>query len=245
MAIPRRKDCFYVVHNVNPKIKEYFRGFDLMNYGVLTRTTKLSGWTEIQPNVFHHPQPWESYSAVQFYWGTDLLPHEIEANKPKNRVFFGESNRVINYVGTIGGEYDTNTRPFGQACWESGILFRTVGGYGNTGPVTLEENVRLVRESYMAPAIVTPSQMKSGYIPCRIFKNISYGQMGVTNSPYVNAFFGNELICDSDSYNLFHAAKASLPHIHLSTLYTLMDEIARNHTYLNRIDALIAGAQRA
>lgn len=241
--IPRHTDAFYAIHNVNPAIKQWFSGHKLMSYGVLNTTTDLKGYEEVAPEIFFTPQPWEPYTTVQFRWGTDLLPHEIEANKP-SRVFNAES-KVINYVGSKCGEYDTYQKPFGQVCWENGILFRHIGGYG-TGvtPVSVEENVRLIKQSYMAPTLAIPSQMVSGYAPCRIFKNISYGQFGVTNSHYVNELFGNRLICNPDPRQLFFDAKERLSSMPLSELHSLMDEVAQKHTYLNKIEGMLEAAKR-
>ena len=59
--------------------------------------------------------------------------------------------------------------------------------------MTIEENVKLIQESILAPAIQTDWQVENGYIPCRIFKNISYGKMGVTNNPTVNKLFNDKI----------------------------------------------------
>jgi len=108
----------------------------------------------------------------------------------------------------------------------------------------VEENVRLIQESYIAPAINIPYQTEVGYIPCRIFKNISYGQFGVTNSSAVYDFFKGRVIYNSDPYRLFYDARERLPEVPLSLLHSLMDEVAKKHTYLNKIDALMKSARR-
>jgi hypothetical protein len=126
---------------------------------------------------------------------------------------------------------------FANACFDNGINFSQV-----QGGVSIEDNVRLIRESYMAPAIVG-SGHPVGYLPCRIFKNISYGQFGVTNSSYVNDLFEGRLVYNSDTYGLFLDARERLAKTPLSELHSLMDYVAKNHTYINRIDTLIHGAR--
>ncbi len=46
-------------------------------------------------------------------------------------------------------------------------------------------------------------QKNIGYIPCRILKNISYGHMGITNSPRVYELFENKVVYHPDCYQLF------------------------------------------
>ena len=101
-GMPRRKDGFYAVHNVEKKAKEYLSGFSLLNYGLYVDSMNVDGWVKLGEDLFFHRQEWDSYSSVVFRWGTDLLPHEIEANKP-TRVFQSES-LMCNFVGTAIAE---------------------------------------------------------------------------------------------------------------------------------------------
>jgi hypothetical protein len=94
----------------------------------------------------------------------------------------------------------------------------------------------------MAPAICTPWQVGAGFIPCRVFKNISYGQYPVTNSQAVKDFLGSA-IHNTDSRHLFFDAQRYLKHVPLQELHALMDEVAQHHTYLNKVDALVQAAR--
>jgi hypothetical protein len=232
-GMPKREDCFYAIHNVESQAIEYLRGFQMMNYGLYISTATLdpAGWMELAPETFlslqlHHP-----YSAVIFRWGTDLLPHEIEANKPST--LFRSESKIINYIGCSAPEWSNAIGPFKRAAEENGIKFNHLSG------VSIEENVRLIRESYMAPAICPPWQATVGYVPCRLFKNISYGQYGVTNSRWANELFGGKLIYNPDARELFYQGRRELPNVPLADLHSLMDEVAAKHTYLNKIDAML------
>ena len=246
-GMPKRADCFYAIHNIDAavgvELSEYFGKVPILNYGMFFSITKVEKHeTELAQDTFLLKQPWEPYSSVIFRWGTDLLPHEIMANKPTK--LFREDSQQITYIGSRGGEYDEGLDQFRQACNESGIKFSLIGGHNNSDEdVSVEENVRLIKESYMAPTICPHWQRVHGYVPCRIFKNISYGQFGVTNSAFVNQVFNNKLIYNPDAYQLFRDAKNQLPERSLEQLHTLMDEVAEKHTYLNKIDALLAGAR--
>jgi len=235
--MPKRKDCFYVCHNTDEMVKEFFGdigAYDFMNYGVYTLTTNVDNDIKVGHDIYLSLQPHEKYTSTVLYWGTDLLPHEIEANKPLAKVFNQES-RELNFVGTI---YNNVHGPFKRACLENGINFNALGGYSGGAAVSVEENAWLVRASYMAPAIGDVYHNKVQYFPCRTAKNISYGTFPMTNNIASKKIFP-ELIFNEDTYQLFHDAKAQLPQIKLETLHKLMDEVARNHTYLTKIEGLL------
>ena len=97
----------------------------------------------------------------------------------------------------------------------------------------------------MAPAIQGAWQCVNGYIPCRIFKNISYGQWGITNNRVVYDLFKGKVIYNSDTYQLFYDAKHYIDNAPISELYELMDFVKNNHTYINRIETLLNFMEKA
>jgi hypothetical protein len=241
-GLPKRKDCFYAIHNIDETTKAFFediRQYSVMNYGLYTSTTNLSkDDIEVGFETYLSLQQHEAYTSMILRWGTDLFPHEIEANKPTQ--VFNQGSREINFVGTI---YHNVHDPFSKACEENGIKFNGIGGFTGTAPVSIQENARLVRASYMAPAIGDAYHSKVGYIPCRTYKNISYGCLPLTNNRYAQESFKDRLIYNDDTYRLFYDARVRLPQIELGMLHQLMDEVAANHTYLTKIDSLLHAVQ--
>jgi hypothetical protein len=231
-GLPRRQDCWYVIHNgFDPPCRSYLDGLNMLAFGVHISTNSYYNCIEIQPEVYFGPM----MQALSFRWGTDLLPPEIEANKPA--VAFNSTSRVVNYVGTIDPSNRGAIDGFRRACNENGISFQPYGvTSGNV--VSVEDNVRLIKESYMAPTIQRNDQLGIGYVACRLFKNISYGQFGITHSSYSNQLFGGKLVYDSDPYQLFYKAKERLQSMHVSELHSLMDEVAAKHTYVSKIKAI-------
>src|SRR5208282_1383782 len=197
--MPRRKDCFYVVHNANnDPCLPFFDGLKLLAYGVHVLSNRYSDSVkEIGPDIFFD----EAARVLMFYWGTDLLPHEIEANKP-TRVFNSES-KVFNNIGSIDNMKRGAIDNFVKACRENRIDYQNYGGYNGGRVVSIEEHIKLIRDSYLAPAFQGMDQVAQGYMSCRIFKNISYGQMGITHSAYANQVFDGRLIFNTDTYKLF------------------------------------------
>jgi|SRR5271157_36622 len=237
-SIPLRKDCFYAVHNSIQGGRDRFDNLDWMAFGNYLRKNPHRGPVELllAPDT---PFYWDS-KTVDFFFATNLLPNEIQANKP-SRVFRSDS-RVVNWVASSWQGATQEMAQFRRACSENQIAVEWYG-QGKKGIVSVEENVRLIQESYIAPALVSPEQYKMGYLPCRIFKNISYGQYGVVNSEFINDVFDGKLICNQDCYRLFYDARERLPGIQLADLHSLMDYVAENHTYLNRFDALLKAAR--
>jgi hypothetical protein len=235
--IPLRTDCFYAMHNNLQGNRSSFDGLDWMAYGnYLRKNPRYPGQEIIAPDTVFYPES----KTVDFFFATDMLPHEIEKNKP-SRVF-NSGSRVVNWVASSWQGARNEIEEFRRACEAYGIRVDW-WGHERKGVVSIEDHVRLIQESYIAPALVSPEQYTMGYIPCRIMKNISYGQYGVCNSEHINEVFDGRLICNRDSFQLFFDAKERLPEIKLSEIHSLMDYVAENHTYLNRVDALLKSAR--
>jgi hypothetical protein len=233
-GVPLRDDCYYIVHNC--EIVRYIR---LREMG---RCIALQVYTHDcldrkEPSFafcFHYDlqQP-----IIYMPWATDLLPHEINANKQKVATTVKKKQAI--FIGTINAGGFGNQKeitPFIQACKEQRIPFID----GGCCKKSMEDNMSIVMESLLAPAIQGEWQCTKGYIPCRIFKNISYGAMGVTNSKTVYELFNKKIIYNPDTYQLAQQAIAKVQHMNLNELYELMDFVRDNHTYLNRIESIFS-----
>ena len=166
-------------------------------------------------------------------WATDLFPQEIEENIKKIEVISKSYKSVCHFVGMI---LDNPWKPCMQVCQKNNISFASVGGFSGNN-VSIEENIKRVQESLIAPAFQEPWQTTNGYIPCRIFKNISYGKMGITNNEVVQELFEGKLIFNTD---VSVATQISIDNVqkgeNIELLKELMVEVKNNHTYLNRIE---------
>ncbi len=230
--IPIRTDCFYILHNCDgKKYKSIFDANRAIMIQVYTHdcdTRDLEQYSECKYILFDRKG-----KLVYMPWATDLLPHEIEENK---KYVLSHKNQVINWIGTIGGGYFGNIEkigPFQQACLENNVIFKRAHN------VSTKDNIRLIQESYMAPTIVGTWQEEKGYIPCRIFKNISYGQMGITNSHTCYDLFDKKIVYNSDTYQLFYDGLNRLKNIKPEEIYELMDIVKNKHTYIARINLLL------
>jgi hypothetical protein len=184
------------------------------------------------------------YEALYLSWATDLLPEEFNYDDR-----FISRERKIYHVGSIAESNINEIRKFGRAMNENGIEFVHRNPW--THPATWEEVKILTQKSYIAPDL-RGSAMRSeingkvdtganhkliGYIPCRIFKNISYGQIGATNSKAVKDLFGDLVIYNDDEYQLFYDTVKMKD----DSDYILeqMKFVQDNHTYINRVDSIM------
>jgi hypothetical protein len=114
-------------------------------------------------------------------WGTDLLVDEFNAP-----VFRGES-REVPFVGTIWeGDGQGNVHAI-KELREIVDAHRLV--FRHLVHVSDEANVAAVRTARIAPAVAGAWQVEQDYLPCRVFKNVSYGALAVTNVPKFRELF--------------------------------------------------------
>ena len=124
-------------------------------------------------------------------WATDLLPNEIDENIKNVESF--EVKNISNFIG-MPLEHNVQLK---NALEKYNIEYRNYGGTFDKNSdrnKSIEENMKLIQESIIAPALQTQWQKDNFYIPCRIFKNISYGKMGITNNETVYNLFDKKII---------------------------------------------------
>ena len=233
--MPYRDDCYYILHN--PDVEEMFdRGIPRNRvmfqqvYGTLCKSRNLKRVYPDDPFQLYNPNSKDLY----FPWATDIFPEDIEKNIQKIKHF-----NLKNYFYLIG----MIVKPWEQfafAAKKKNIYFVKTGGFEKR-KVSIKENQKLIQESFMAPALQCPQQIDMGYIPCRIFKNISYGKFGITNNPTVNELFNNELIYHPVANKLFDKAYDIITQgkINYDILEKHMRFVAEKHTYLNRCQTLL------
>jgi len=230
--IPLSDNCFYILHNCN--ITKYQRLYDTnkcLLLQVYTNDCLKYKFEKIEDYIYINKQS----KIICMPWATDLLPDEI--NEVKKSLNLSKNQNAV-FIGTKGGGQFGNENEingFAKACAENNIPFNIYNNFKRS----FKENLELIKNSYMAPAIQGHWQCENGYIPCRIFKNISYGQMGITNSETVYNLFNKKIVFDKNCYDLFYKAKKKLDEIKIEEIYELMDFVKEKHTYLNRINTLL------
>jgi len=232
--IPLNKTSRYILHNINPakyidagckvlSIQTFNK--DVFAYDNIIKLSNCTGYLkgEISDIVF-------------MPWATNLLPGEFNFDLPKTRF-----NQCV-WIGTFGDFTGTfqngrQLQPFFDQCTAKGIPVIKIDPWGS--PVSFEENYDLVRSSKLAPTIQGEWQVTNQYVTCRIFKNISYGNLGITNSKTVDGIFDGQIIYAPDSIDLFNKSiEAANSDSVNENILSAMEEVKNNHTYINRINLI-------
>lgn len=182
--LPVRDDVFYCLHNYR--------------HDLFTNKLRQDQYINLQ---FYSNEPEfsvdeEYWSPVTIFdkatqtlyqpWGTDLLASEF-----KPPVF--NRNRLVFWIGSIWN--DSQNRGNIEAIAElKKALSKHNLKFWHLRFIPDFLNLFFIRQARVAPAIAGRHQVKVDYLPCRVFKNISYGQLGITNVPKFKELLGESAI---------------------------------------------------
>ena len=177
--------------------------------------------------------------TLYLYWATDLLPHEINQNIKHVKNNFKKQRNSAIFVGSI---WIDPQKKFGNRkqivkyineCHKNDIKFER---YEH---IPIDEHRKRIKESLYTFTIVGKWQKEKEYIPCRIFKNISYGGFGITNSQKVYNLFDKKICYNDNESQLFYDSQKYIKNITLNEQIKLMEYVRDNHTYINRINTIL------
>lgn len=219
-----KKGVNYVLHNSD---RDDLRAGSYINLQVYT-TDVLSRKTENLGSLTF----WQSENRTLYQpWATDLLPIEIESIEPiESSVQTNEITWIGSVMGGSQGNYEEISK-YANLCEMNGNVFKVGRG------TSTEENIRAIRESRHSPAIQGFWQVEKGYVPCRVFKNISYGRLSLTNSKTVSDLLDIEFCANIEelyekSESLSHRSDPSLTR-------SKMNLVSEKHTYVNRLGNIL------
>ena len=245
--LPLNNTSFYIGHNVEwtgtefkiPKshvLMNSEKGIPHQNIMTLQVYTKECLNYKSYKNIKYHIYV-EDGSCIFMPWATDLLPYEIDNNIKQIKKF--NIKKISNFIGMPLGHWDI----FKDECKEHGIEYKNYGGtFDKTSKrnKSIQENMVLIQESILAPALQTDWQIDNHYIPCRIFKNISYGKMGMTNNEAVYNLFNKKILYSNDIPELVkQGLEFDKKENKFDKIKELMIEVRDNHTYINRIHFIL------
>ena len=184
------------------------------------------------------------YEALYTSWATDLLPEEFN----ENDIYFERDEDTIYYLGSVGGANESNIFKFADEATKHNIKFKVNNPWKN--PVDFNQNKLYMKKSVICPDIRGEGDLNKikygengtchksiGYIPCRIFKAISYGCLGITNSKSVYDLLDGKVIYSDNERNLFHFGMKNRNNKEL--ILEQMKIVKEKHTYLNRVNDII------
>lgn len=185
------------------------------------------------------------YEAFYCYFGTDLTPDQINIDD----MHIEREEKIMHFIGTIR-DYNINViNKLKIGLEKNGIEFIHSDTW--SCPKTDEECKYLIQKSYIAPDVRCDSYLSygektycctnhkvTGWVACRIFKNISYGQIGITNSKKTYELFGGDIIYSDNEEEL---ADLAIPkRKDYDMIKRQMTYVKDNHTYVKRVKDLIS-----
>ena len=226
--ISARPEVDYVLHNFNGD-------HPLCVALEPERLLRLQVWTN--DAVGEEWAPYRRYSRegrILFQpWGTDLLAEEFM------EPIFNATSSDVTFVGAIWSDQYQGTElgneqvigELRSAIAARGLTFRTLTH------ITDEQNVAAVRSARLAPAFAGGWQVSHNYMPCRVFKNVSYGVAAITNIPAFHDLFGSWNIKGDNMVETMNNALSlrSSDYVHL---VTEQQRIVAHYTYRESIMAL-------
>ncbi len=159
-------------------------------------------------------------------WGTNLLPWEFMSPVAQ------EKSRFVFWVGSI---WDNE-----QHQGNLGVIKDLKGSLKKYGIYFVHLRVpdllsiKFMRYSRIAPAFGGLWQAKVNYMPCRVFKNIPYGQLGITNIPKFKELLGDSFL-NGNSIEEWVEAAMNLSSFEYKEMVLAQQEKIKSQTYLHKL----------
>jgi hypothetical protein len=224
--LPRVDGAYYCLHNfanaTSPAMKALPATLDPRRHLHLQIYARLPAYADDICRAEH----WDPITALSrttrtLYqdWGTDLLEDEFCAPVSARRL------PVVFYVGT---PYQIEVQQLRKAIRRRGIAFVRLAF------IPARVNRFVIRMSAIAPSVAARIHVDAGYLPCRLFKNISYGQLGISNVPWSRELFGDSIVFESDVDRLVELALAIPEAERIERIRTQQRRISRQ-TYADKL----------
>jgi hypothetical protein len=241
--IPLLKDNIYIVHYLHEPerfLGKVSRLIDMRymidhHFGDPLYTWRFDKINSIQLDEgIYYDLDKSLYEKIYIAWATNILPHEINFDAR-----FIERKPIFNFIGSISpssqaGQQD-EIQEFMNECNKNNIVCHHYNPW--TNPQTEENLIKLTQESIISPDFRGPKHLEIGLMPCRLFKNISYGQLGLTNSKKVHEYLEETTIFSQSPSELFYLGMKNKTNYDL--IKKQMQLVKAKHTYINRIQGLI------
>lgn len=225
--LPLLNDVFYCLHNFDDTVHDRIAPSKNIRLQVYTNQAEINS---------------EKWDAVTFFntekrqlcqpWGTDLTAEEFLPPVEGTRL------KISFWIGSIWNNElnQGNLREIAalkKALARKSITFIPLHG------VPDRFNKMLVRASLIAPAIGGGWQAENNYLPCRMFKNISYGQLGISNVKKFSDLFGKEFWVAGDTIEELVDQALFLDPKRKREIILAQQDVVKKHTYIDKVNNIL------
>ncbi|MBP7250642.1 MAG: hypothetical protein KA986_00505 [Aliarcobacter sp.] len=225
--LPITEGVYYCLHNV----KEIF--YEKINKKYLLHLEKYQNdFDNLKGNEIWNIAVYFNLEKQTLFqpWGTDLLDYEFK--KPVFR-----KNKFIFWVGSVWND-NLNQGNFLAIEEFKMVLKKFDLKFLKVRFVPDWMNVFFIRLSRLSPAIAGAWQVKHDYLPCRMFKNISYGQVGFSNVEKFNEILNGCNIEGSMEDMVKQVLK--LNEKEYKNLVLKQQEMIKKYTYKNALENIFS-----
>jgi hypothetical protein len=225
-SLPIRDDVKYCLHNYQDVFKKQLKQDLYINLQVYVNDSENSD-IKIDTARYYNTKTRTLYQP----WGTDLLPNEFKKPVYNKLRFVFWIGSVWNNSLNQGNLNEINKLK--SVLRNRGIYFIKLRFI----PDIL--NIFFIRHSRIAPAIAGDFQVNANYLPCRMFKNISYGQLGITNVIKFKDILGKTFVQGESIKEMVENSLNFSKGEYLERIKAQQD-IIKNYTYKKSIETILS-----
>lgn len=172
-----KNNVYYCLHNFDQNITQKIKDKYLLRLQVYTDDS-----IKDSKKIDDARRYSESFKTLYQPWGTNLYPTEFYD------IVYPKMSPFVYWVGSIW-DNELNQGNTAEIKGFKEVLSKNGLKFIHQEYVNDSDNIKFVRSSRIAQSIAGNWQVDNNYLPCRMFKNISYGQMGITNVLHFNTIF--------------------------------------------------------
>jgi hypothetical protein len=231
--LPIVKDAYYCLHNFHTVETDYHNILDPSHNIRLQVYTDDAKKADQKWNVVTY---FDTKTRTLYQpWGTNLMPDKfMEPVHSKLPIMF--------WVGSIWND-ENNHGNLTEIAELRRILKKHKLIFKQLRNVSDWVNVLAVRHSRIAPAIGGRIQVEGNLCPCRMFKNISFGQLGISNIKKFNEILGDTSVYEDTMEATIDRALNLDPTTYKELTAAQQKIIARDHTYVSKIAKILRAFQ--
>ncbi len=228
--LPIKEGIYYCLHNCE-KLQESIP----LSYSIALQV--YTNYSESARQKWNAVTFFDSKNRVLYQpWGTNLLPDEFY--KPVVKRNF----KVSFWIGSIWNN-EFNQGNLNEIAELKKVLKAKSVKFIRLRCVPDLLSPYLIRMSCIAPAIAGRWQVENNYLPCRMFKNISYGQLGISNVKKFEDILGECSVKGKTIEELVDKA-LSIPLKKKKELIFCQQELVKKQTYLYKLNNILKAFEK-